>query len=119
MKKLLCFVHMLALLFSFIFILSALPVSAADKNDYAAVPFPEVSGASEIYLYHYESDSVIFSRSAGKNIAPASTVKITTALLAIQKLGGRLDENITVTSDMLYGVEGYTIGLKPGDGLTV
>ena len=119
MKKQLCFVHMLALVFSFVFILSVLPVSAAEKNDYAAVPFPDVSGASEIYLYHYESDSVVFNRSTGKNIAPASTVKIATALLAIQKLGGRLDEKITVTSDMLYGVEGYTIGLKSGDGLTV
>lgn len=82
--------------------------------------FPDVSGVDKVYLYNFESGKVVYSKgSQTASIAPASTVKIMSGLLAIEQLNGRLDENITVTSDMLYNVEGFTVNLKEGDILTV
>lgn len=83
-------------------------------------PFPDTSGASYIYLYNYQSNNIIFSKGAlEKRIAPASTVKLMSGYLALKHLADRLDEKITVTDAMLSGVEGFTVGIKPGDILSI
>lgn len=102
----------LALLLSFLCIANTflLPVGCTEESKFS---LPTVSGASSVYLYHYESDQVLLKRSGLAQIAPASTVKIMTGLLAIEQLGHRLDESITVTEEMLLGVEGFKIHLEP------
>ncbi len=78
------------------------------------LPFPNSFGSEKIYLYNFESDSILINRKSEEKTAPASTVKIMTGLLAIDMLKDRLDESITVTNEMLTNVEGYTVGFKVG-----
>lgn len=78
--------------------------------------FPNTSGASYIYLYNYESNSVVYSKgNLTSKISPASTVKLMSGYLALNYLGDRLDETVEITSDMLRDVEGFTVGIKVGD----
>lgn len=90
-----------------VFCLSASAVNAS------AFPLPSVSGASSVYLYHYESDQVLYKHSGLKQVAPASTVKIMTGLLALDYLGERMGEFVTLTNEMVKGVEGFRIQLEP------
>ncbi len=100
-----------------ILLASVLPVTAKEeKNPWK---LPEVSGARAVYLYHYESDQILLKQASTDTLAPASTVKIMTGLLAIEHLEYRLDESVTLTDEMLRGVQGYTLKLKVGMTLTV
>ncbi len=104
-----------AFLFSMLFVLTsflALPSSAKPS-------LPNVTGVSAAYLYNYESDRILLQQNLKNRIVPASTAKITAGLLALQKLEHRQEETVTVTKDMLYGVQGYTINLKPDTTLKI
>ena len=105
----------------FLCLLCTLIITTFSINCYAesALPFPAVSGADEIYLYHLESDKILYKQSNQRAIAPASTVKIMTGLLAIELLSNRLDDYITVTSEMMSDVEGYSVGIKVGDVIKI
>ncbi|MBQ8848906.1 MAG: D-alanyl-D-alanine carboxypeptidase [Clostridia bacterium] len=101
------------LIFVLISALGTFSVCASDS-------FPDVSGVNQVYLYNYESNKIIYSKGSGtSSIAPASTVKIMSGLLAIEHLADRRDEYVTLTKDMLDGVEGFTINLKAGDTLKI
>ncbi len=95
-------------------ILFALVLSITAKEEKNPWNLPVVSGARAIYLYHYESDQILLKQSSTASIAPASTVKIMTGLLAIEYLEHRMDEAITLTDEMLRGVQGYTLKLQAG-----
>lgn len=103
----------MVLLLSLLFIGQALflPIQAAEPS--ASLPLPNVSGASSVYLYHFESEQVLMKRSGLKQIAPASTVKMMTGLVALDKLRDRLNETVTVTEEMIRDVEGFRIHLEP------
>lgn len=103
---------------SLIVSLFSIRIFAAPKD---SLPFPAVSGAKCIYLYNYESESVVYCNSFSdrEKIAPASTVKIMTGLLAIEMLDGRLDEQITLTEELLAGIEGYTVKFERDAVVTV
>lgn len=80
----------------------------------------DISGkVSAVYLYNYESDDVMLSEEYYKAIPPASTVKIMTGIIACEEFGERLDEEITVTSDMISNVQGAVMNLRSGMVLTV
>ena len=82
--------------------------------------FPEITGASHAYVYNFESNKVVFSKGAGDvKIAPASTVKIMSGLVALEYLSDRQDEYVTLTKEMLQGVEGYTVNLSYGETLKI
>ncbi len=85
----------------------------------SAVPaFPDTSGAQVIYLWNAEHNKVIFSKGDGQIIYPASLTKIMTGLVAIDLVGDRLDESVTVTSDMLRDRNGTSMQLRAGDTVT-
>ncbi len=116
MKKHYGFIKIIAFLFS---VLLSFPyifcVSVQAKE-----AFPDTSGAKFIYLYSFEANEVIFSKGEElERIAPASTTKIMSGLLAINRLNGRLDEYVTITDEMLKGVEGFSLDLKMGDMLKI
>ena len=82
--------------------------------------FPDTSGANYVYLYNFDGDKTVYHKGSDTaKISPASTVKMMSGLLAIELLEGRLDEYVTLTSDMLKGVEGFTVGLKAGDRVKI
>lgn len=83
-------------------------------------------------------NEVLFSKNSNKKIHPASTMKIATLLLAEKKLKDRLDEEVTISKEMLsaisssvkkekkYKVSPHLIefnsshaGLKPGERLKI
>ena len=117
MKGLFSFKRVTLLLLVF-FMVQALLLPTAAK-EVTSLPLPQVSGASSIYLYHYESDQVLLKRSSLKQLAPASTVKIMTGIVALEMLQDRLDEKVTVTEEMLAGAEGFKIHLEPKMTVTV
>ena len=83
----------------------------------AQVPSPDVSEASNVYLWNAEYDKVIIGKSDGV-VFPASTVKIMTGLVAIDLIGDKLDEEVTISADMLYDKKGTSMQLRVGEVVT-
>ncbi len=84
----------------------------------AIEPLPSTDKAQSVYLYNLENDKVIINKSSEERIYPASMAKITAGLVAIDLVGSRLDETVTVTRDMLTGAQGATIGIRAGEVYT-
>ena len=115
-KKLVRLKKAIALFCSFLIILSCFFCVSVNAKDV----FPDTSGANYVYLYNFDGDKTIYHKGSDTaKISPASTVKMMSGLLAIELLEGRLDEYVTLTSDMLMGVEGFSVGLKAGDILKI
>lgn len=85
----------------------------------AAAEPPAIEHARGVYLYNLENEQALLTYRENDQVYPASTVKIMTGLVAVDALSGRLDERITVTSEMLKGVTGNNIALKAGETVTV
>ena len=108
--------RIIALVFFFALLLPcALGLSVSATED-----IPNASGVRYAYLYNIEYDKVIFQKGAVTDkISPAATVKIMSGLVAIKHLGTRLDENVTITYNMLRDVEGYTVNFRIGDTVKI
>ncbi len=89
----------------------AMPVSAEDE--------PQVVNAKSAYVYNLDNKKAVYSYQGDETVYPTSTVKIMTGILALEELGSRLDETITVTAEMLSEVTGNNIGLKAGEQIAV
>ncbi|MFL5733027.1 MAG: hypothetical protein ACJ78Q_07470 [Chloroflexia bacterium] len=75
---------------------------------------PEISARAAIVV-EYPSGRILFSRSMHDRLAPASTTKLMTAILALEH--GNLEETVTVSPDDLVGES--TMGLEAGEQQTV
>ena len=116
MKKHDLFKVIVAFFCSLLFSLQSFSSMSASAVDH----FPEITGAAHVYLYNFESDKIIYTKGSGsEKIAPASTVKLMSGLVALEHLSERQDEYITLSKEMLQGVEGYTINLNPGETLKI
>ena len=116
MTKLKCFKLIIAF-FCFLFLL--IPVFS-QIFVCATPPIPDTSGAEHIYVYNFESEQVIYSKGEmSSKIYPASTVKIMSGLVALKYLCNRQDDLITLTQDILEGVEGFTVNFKVGDTVAI
>jgi len=102
-----------AALLSSVFCLLSLPVSALED--------PIIDRARYAYLYNIENERVLFTQNADELIFPASTVKIMTAILAIEHLGDRWDEYIEIPEEAVEAARGMStkISLKAGERITV
>lgn len=85
----------------------------------SALEAPDASHCAAAILYNVENDRILFSKEADRPLAPASTVKLMTALVAYENLKDRLDETVTITSPMINTVTGNYIGLKRDEKITV
>lgn len=68
-----------------------------------------------VILFDQETGQVIYSKNADEKIAPASTTKLLTTVLALEN--AELDEEVKVGNEVQ--VSGTTMGLEPGDTVTV
>lgn len=84
-----------------------------------ALEDPEVSGCTSAYLYNIENDKVLYELNADSIVYPVSSAKIMTGIIAVEQLGARLNETITVTEDMLKNVYGNNIKMSAGEKVTV
>lgn len=100
---LLCFV-------SISFPLSAYAVPAGQE----ASPEPDVTARAAIVV-EYPSGRVLYGKAMHDRVAPASTTKILTTILALEY--GKLDDEFTVTTDDMVGES--SMGLKAGEQQTL
>ncbi len=110
-KRFFAYILSLALLVS----LLALPVQAEPPSR------PDTSGAVSVLLFNLDSDSLVFSQDAGKQVYPASTVKIMVALIAIeyfQNTEEGLDTKITVPAEVIRESAGLNMELRRNEVLT-
>ena len=104
-----CFL-LTAMLLSFF----SLPISAETE------PIPDTSEAKAVWFYHLESGQSVVTRNSDVVLPAGSTVKILSGLISCERLGGQLNEVITVTKEMLAGSSGYQYGrLEAGAQFTV
>ena len=103
----------LLLLLSAVTLFSCIPANAEE------VTLPSVDEATAVYFYHMESGSLICSKNTDTQISAGSAVKVLAGLIACEQLESRLQESISVTSDMVANSSGYRLKLEAGDVLTV
>ena len=104
----------------------AMSVSASEATDSEAVieaegPIeqPVLENVGTAIVYNIENNRYIYELDADKVIPPASTVKLMTAILAVEALGDDLNKIVTVDAGAIVGVTGSNIALKRGEQLTV
>lgn len=68
-------------------------------------------------LIDEETGQILYEKNANKQLYPASTTKIMTGILAIEL--GDLNEKVTITDDVIEGLDGTHIALEPGEELTL
>lgn len=113
--------RLIALIFAVFFVFSApVTASAAEVGDvYASDVGLETDHIKGAYLYNLENDFTVLAYAAEDTVYPTATVKIMSGILAIEHLSTRMDENVTVTPEMLDGVGGNNIKLKSGEIISV
>ncbi|MBR5514721.1 MAG: D-alanyl-D-alanine carboxypeptidase [Clostridia bacterium] len=99
-------------LITVLMILSFLPLGANALED------PKVKYTPYCAVYNIENDEYCYENSIDDRIAPAGTVKIMTAALAIEYYADNMKAEITVKGEWLRGVTGITAGFKDGEVLT-
>ena len=104
MKRSLCFAAALMML------LAPLGVSSAEDDDDAT------AGAEGAVLIEASTQRVVLERDAQKKLPMASTTKVMTALIAIERCG--LDEMVAVP-DLAVGAEGSSMYLRHGEKLSM
>lgn len=80
---------------------------------------PDLSHSKNVYLYNITADTLMFSKGADEIIYPGPTVKLMTAAVAIDCLGGNLNRIITIREDVIDEVRGNNINLRPDEKVTV
>ena len=93
--------------------------SISAKNDINELEVSIDQNAGAVYLYNYDSDRVLVSRSSEVKMAPSATAKMMSGLLVCQNYVSELDRSVTITEDMLKGLEGNSMGLEVGMIVTV
>lgn len=103
-----------ALIFANVLIsaLWACPVSATAEA-------PSIENAKTAYVACLETGDVLFQYNPEAEVFTTSSTKMMTAIVAIEALGDRLDEKVTVTSQMLAEVSGNRFGLEVGEEVTI
>lgn len=99
---------------SLILIFSPLAVHAKDYED-------EDSLSSEnIVVYNIDMGFSVYRKNQNEKVAPGSSVKIMTALLALEYFENRLDTVVTVPAAALRGLEGSAVlSLKENEEISV
>lgn len=109
-------VSICALLLAALFCFFSVPICAEESSDDA---FPGIAHCVGAYLYNFENDEVLYSMGEDERVYPTSTVKLMTGIVAMEILGDRLSEKITITAEMLAKVAGNNVGLMAGETVTM
>ena len=115
-KRLLSFVFVII----FVFLLCTATVLCTNAKSNINEPGVTIDDrAGEIYLYNYDSDRVLILQTDQVAMAPSATAKMMAGLLVCQNYSSELDRSLTITEDMLKGIEGTSMQLKVGMAVTV
>ncbi|WHE07868.1 D-alanyl-D-alanine carboxypeptidase [Thermoanaerobacterium thermosaccharolyticum] len=94
---------------AFIFLISFIP------RVYAIESPPQIVGPTAV-LMDFTTGQVLYDKNMHQKMYPASTTKILTAIIAIEK--GKLNDVVTVNDDV-KNIDGNSIYLVPGEQLTL
>jgi len=75
-----------------------------------------INGEASI-LMDYDTKEILYNKNMDMQLYPASTTKIMTAILAIEK--GNLNDIVTIDQEVVNLTEGSHIALEPGEKLTL
>ena len=100
---------------SVILVLCAVVLPLCAASGVSALDDPDIPNVKSAYLYNIENSRAVFAYNPEEEVYPTSTVKIMTGIVALELLGDRLDESVTVTSAMLADVTGNNIKLRVGE----
>lgn len=106
----------LLLLLALCFCLPAFALKAAAVG--TDIPCESSSKAYAIYLYSIEENSALFDKNSDKKIAPASTVKLMTAIVAYENIKD-IDAVVTITQDMLGDAKSNIMKLEVGEKIKI
>lgn len=84
----------------------------------SAEAFPGTVSAKSAILISADTGTVLYEKNALEQLPMASTTKIMTALLALEKAEREGDPIVSVTQEMV-AVEGSSMGLRAGDRLSL
>lgn len=85
----------------------------------SAVTPPTVERIQAAYVSCVETGDVLFTYNPEAELFTTSSTKLMTAIVAIEALSSRLDEKVTVTSQMLSEVAGNRLGLQAGEVVSI
>ena len=76
--------------------------------------------STNVAVFNTDKGFLVYGKSEHEKIAPGSSTKIMTAILALEYFEGRLDTVLTVTAGALRGLEGSAVlSLKADEQITV
>ncbi|WIV10625.1 D-alanyl-D-alanine carboxypeptidase family protein [Proteiniborus sp. MB09-C3] len=102
MKKFIVFFMLLFLVFNF--------------EKYVFADEPDISAEAAI-LIDADTGKILFEKNIHEKMFPASTTKMLTAIIAIEK--GNLDQKVTVDKETPYEIAGSHIALEPDEIVTM
>ena len=82
------------------------------EGEEVILEMPTLVNVDAAVVYNIDNDRYIYELDADKVIYPASTVKLMTAIVALDLLEGDLDREITVPGEAIAKVSGNSIALK-------
>lgn len=105
----------------YIFLITAILLAVISSTTvYAAgSDLPDTTLARSVYVYNTDSGIALFSKNAQEAIAPASSVKLMTAILAYEHYQNDFDKKISVPKEAIDITVGNNIGLVPGEEVSV
>jgi len=80
---------------------------------------PGIENVGAACVYNIENDRYIYELDADRVIYPASTVKLMTAIVAIELMGSDMQRKIEVPAEAIFRLKGNNIALKRGEVLTL
>lgn len=122
MKKILKKIGVFLILSVLLVSLSAFPIFALESEIDSKIPAPPKYDKSQygaIYFYNITTDTVLVSENVSEKMYTSTSAKILTGLIACEKLGKILDDEVIITEQMLVGVSGRTFKLSVGDKVSI
>lgn len=76
------------------------------------VDIPDSAGY--VYFYSYNAERALMSKGSNTPTPPGATAKMMAGIVVCYEYEDRFDEKITITPQMLTGIEGASMNLQPG-----
>ncbi len=105
-----------------IFFAAAILLAASLLTNTSALDEPDsvnLALTKNVHILSIDSGLTVFEKNADELIAPASAVKLMTAIIAYEHFDGKFDTVLTVSKEAIDATEGNNIGLKAGEEVTV
>jgi D-alanyl-D-alanine carboxypeptidase len=95
------------------------PTATPTENSSHFDKLSDLEVAASAVLYNVESNTVMYSKEADKKVAPATTVKMMTAIIALDILEDRMEEEVTIPSVVMQNALGTHMELKTGEVIKI